>query len=209
MLIIRFGILASILLADICFSNAEFTVTDPFFNRAAHSAKKELREIKPKQCPDGSEFVVLDFGSTEINRETDIASCLYFDKKNTLTIEHEWIGNTKIREYSTINDIRSGPMIEKPENGSFYLAHEICEGKIIRTEVVTNFGFVSQILLYINSSETKSPDVIVDFLDASKSRNLNLISDFKPCDYKKFKIKNPGFKKWLGRKWYPLKQIND
>ncbi len=209
MLIVRLGILVLILSADICFSNTEFTVVDPFFNKAAHSAKKKLSEIKPKQCPDGSEFVVLDLGSKEINRETDIASCLYVDKKNILTIEHEWIGNTKIREYSTINGIRFGPMIEKPENGNFYLAHEICEGKIIRTEVVTNFGVVVQILLYIKSSEIRDPDVTIDFLDTSKSKNINQIPDFNSCNYKKFKINNPSFKKWLGRNWYPLKQIDD
>jgi hypothetical protein len=179
----------------------EFSVVGVFFDRAAYEKGKKKQDFKPEKCPDGSDFLVLDFSPVGARKESEIATCFYPDVKNELIIEHVWEEGVKIGEYSKVNDILVGPEVSKIE-GNAYIVNEYCQGTLIRTEVVGESHEVLAILLYFEDSRTAS--VVINFEESSKSKNVDLVNHFKPCDYSQYGIQNKAFNKWLNRDWLSL-----
>ena len=184
-------------------ARAEFSVTEPFYDREAYERGENLRDIKPKECPDGSDFGLLDFKPYWATKETEVASCLYYDHEDDFfTIEHVWIEGKKAMEYSEIDGIPAGPQIIKSEGLPFYYITEMCDGLPIRTEVVGENSEVLLVFLYL--SNTEEPDVVLNVSDPSKNEGESLIPSFEPCDYSLHNIRNELFNEWLNRTWFPL-----
>ena len=171
-------------------SSEVFHVSDRFFEKTEDDAQKVLD--KPKKCPDGSKFLVLDMNIDSDGNEIDVATCFYSGEL-PLAVDHTWMNGKKIHEITYIpnitQDIPHG--IEKSKlSEDTFLISEHCNGVIVRQEIVDSKGNVEGILLYLankyfSSSETKAPkpDVVINLIEPSKSVISEKLKNFSSCDF--------------------------
>ncbi len=184
-----------------CIAGGGFSSVAPFFDRTAYEKGLSKEEFKPKNCPDGSKFIVLDFNPAGATGKSEVATCLYNDEKRELVVEHVWEQGEKVGEYSTIDNVLVGPEIIKMKGG-FYIVSEHCFGKLIRQEILDESLKVLTVFLFIDSQDI--PDVFISTVDSSKNKNTDKVKEFRPCDYAGQNVANKAFNKWLNREWFPL-----
>ncbi len=196
-------LIAVMMSAHVAANNDKFSYSAPFFKHEKYVGGEFQPSTRPTHCPDGSKLVVSDFGFFDHERDTDAVSCIYASDQYQLVIEHSWEGDSKISEYSTIDDKRFGPFVSRSKKFDLNVVKEYCDDKIIRYEIYSKNNEIIMVSLHMDGE--KSPSVILDVNNPSNSKNISKLSKFTPCNYEKFGIKNKTFNKWLMRDWHPLK----
>lgn len=188
-----------------------FSSKEPFFDRSAFLQGKSKREIKPKHCPDGSNFLYLDIEADPEKPQIDTATCVYIDSETTLSIEHVYENGEKIEEYSLINGLMHGPYVSKYNNNTFFI-HRFCEGKISRSEIYDNKGNLKAISLHLdwqslNIDTTNPPDILIALQDMEMSVGMEKLAAFDESECKIINTNSEKFNEWIDRNWFDLSNL--
>jgi len=158
---------------------------------------------KPKSCPDGSYFLILEIEPEKEKPLIETATCVYGNSE--IVVEHQWVDGVKYRETTIMNNQSIG--IEKLRLGkNAYAVNEICNGKMVRVEILDALFKLETVLLFTSkSTSTKSTnekkvsaDVVIEVKEKTISGKENL-SSFSACDLSTLpdKLKPPIYWKWF------------
>ena len=181
--------------------NSVFSEPNHFFD--ASDLDRPKRDIKSPYCPDGSNFIALDKNLIEEEFEY-IATCYY--ENSSITIEHIWYGDEKLREFSALNGTKVG--LEKFRLSSkLQGVAEYCDGKVTRIELYDVALNLQAIFLNVTPKHTnittaiENADIHINLVDDSLSFGADIINKFDYCHHSFNDEKGEKVSKWLNWSW--------
>lgn len=206
----KFLIISTIFLISACDfdspENSVFSELNHFFD--ASNLNRPKKEIKSAYCPDGSEFIALDKNLIEKEFEY-IATCYY--ENSSLSIEHIWYGDEKLREFSVLNGTKVG--LEKFRlSSNLQGVAEYCNGKIIRIELYDVALNLQAVFLNVTPKHTdittaiKFADIHINLTDNLLNFGIEKLNKFNPCCHSFNYAKGENISEWLSWSWkYKIK----
>lgn len=194
-------IVAGLFFTSSFYAEGTFWHQERFFETVKNTPTKVL--AKPKSCPDGSYFLILEIEHEKEKTLSETATCVYGNSE--IVVEHQWINGVKYRETTIVNDQSMG--IEKLRlSKNVYAVNENCNGKMVRVEILDKLYKLDTILLYTSKPKPKrstndrkpSPDVIIKVKEKTIT-GKDKLSNFSGCNLSMLpdKLKPPVYWKWF------------